>query len=169
MIMGAGSVLDINFPCGVLKPSTWNITTKVREPYSNIWDDEKPITIVEDIYQILIRNFPVNKNLWWEKDQQPNIHFEILFHVMEQLLAYESVWSGNNYNPDIFPHFAPFTAQGFKFEREDLRQIMWPYILRIMDIVNSYNEYFRNDNRQEDWYREFFKGDFSAEVSCDND
>ena len=120
MIMGAGAVLDMNFPCSLLRPSTWNITQEVIKPYANVFDKKKEITVVGDIYKRLMEVFPVNQNIWWENDLRPNIHFEILFHVMEQLMAYESVWKGINKNPDIFPHFAPFTSQNFDFHSDEI-------------------------------------------------
>ena len=101
MIMGAGAVLDMSFPTGVLRPSTWNITQEVIKPYDDLINEGNKITVVEDIYKRLMEVFPVNQNIWWEKDLKPNIHFEILFHVMEQLMAYEGVWEENNHNPDI--------------------------------------------------------------------
>ena len=164
MIMGAGAVLDMDFPCGVLKPSTWNITKEVKKPYEDVFDKSRQITIVEDIYSLLLKTFPVDSNIWWAPKPEPSIHFEILFHVMEQLLAYEGVWADNNHNPHTFPHFAPFTTQNFKFDSRDLNQVMWKYILRIMDIVNAYNEYFRNDGGRENWYIEFFQSEFKWDV-----
>ena len=152
MIMGAGAVLDMDIPCGITKPSTWNITNAVRASYEDVFDDSRQITIVEDIYQHLIKSFPLDNNIWWETNPVPNIHFEILFHVMEQLLAYEGVWSGDNHNPDRNPHFGLLTSQNFNFSRQYLRQIMWKFILRIMDIVNDYDNYFRNDGGKEDWF-----------------
>ena len=164
MIMGAGAVLDMNFPTGVIRPSTWNITQEVIKPYDDLINEGNRITVVEEIYNRLMEVFPVNSYIWWENDLRPNIHFEILFHVMEQLMAYEGVWKGANKNPDIFPHFAPFTSQNFDFHSDELRQVMWKFIMRIMDVVNAYNEYFRNDNGAEDWFRDFFKSDFKWDV-----
>ena len=85
-----------------------------------MFDKKKEITVVGDIYKRLMEVFPVNSHIWWEKDPMPNIHFEILFHVMEQLMAYESVWKGINKSPDIFPHFAPFTSQNFDFHSDEI-------------------------------------------------
>lgn len=164
MIMGAGAVLDMNFPADILWPSTSNITQEVIKPYTNVFDENKEITIVGEIYKRLLDVFPVSTYIWWEKDPKPNIHFEMLFHVMEQLLAYESVWKGKNKNPNIYPHFAPFTTQNFNFQPEELRQVMRKFIMRIMEIVNAYNEYFRNDKGAEDWFRDFFKSSFKWDV-----
>lgn len=164
MIMGAGAVLDMNFPADILWPSTSNITQEVIKPYTNVFDKNKEITIVGEIYNRLMDVFPVSTYIWWEKDPKPNINFEMLFHVMEQLLAYESVWKGKNKNPDIYPHFAPFTAQNFDFQPEELRQVTSKFIMRIMEIVNAYNEYFQNDTGAEDWFRDFFKSSFKWDV-----
>ena len=87
--MGAGAVLDMNFPSGVLKPTTWNITQEVKKPYDDIFDKNRKISLVEDIYQVLLNKFPVDRNIWWVQNLIPNIHFEILFHVLEQIKAYE--------------------------------------------------------------------------------
>ena len=99
MIMGAGAVLDMNFPGNIVTPTTKKITEEVLKPYRDIFNDSREITVVNDIYDELIKKFPVDPNIWWEDDLKPNVNFEILFHVIEQLLSYESVWSGNNKNP----------------------------------------------------------------------
>ena len=116
MIMGAGAVLDMNFPADILWPSTPNITQEVIKPYVNVFDENKEIAIVGEIYKRLMDAFPVSWYYWWEIEPKPNIHFEMLFHVMEQLLAYESVWKGTNKNPNIYPYFAPFTTQNFGYK-----------------------------------------------------
>lgn len=164
MIMGAGAVLDMNFPSNVIKPTTWNITQEVIRPYTNVLGEKKESTVVCEIYKRLMKMFPVNNDIWWVKNISPNIHFEILFHIMEQLVAYESVWDNTNKNPDIYPYFAPFTAKNFEFHSDELRQVMKQFIIRIMDIVNDYNEYFRKDNGTENWFRDFFKSDFKWDV-----
>ena len=43
MIMGAGAVLDMNFPCSLLRPSTWNITQEVIKPYDDLINKGKRI------------------------------------------------------------------------------------------------------------------------------
>lgn len=162
MIMGAGGVLDMNFPQSIIKPSTWNITNDVIRPYT--FTDGTQSSLVHNIYQLLIEKFPVDQNLYWLSSQKPNIHFEIIFHVMELLMAYEGVWSNSNQNPSTYPYFAPFTKQNFEFNKEDLSRIMWLFIDRIMKIVNDYDEYFRNDHGEEDWYRLFFRSDYKWDV-----
>lgn len=113
MIMGAGAVLDMNFPADIITPTTRKITEEVLNPYRDIFDSSRVITVVNDIYDVLIQQFPVDQYIWWRDDLRPEINFEILFHVIEQLLSYESVWSGINKNPYIYPYFAPFTKQNF--------------------------------------------------------
>lgn len=164
MIMGAGAVLDMNFPGNIVTPTTKKITEEVLKPYRDIFNDSREITVVNDIYDELIKKFPVDPNIWWRDDLRPEINFEILFHVIEQLLSYESVWSGINKNPYIYPYFAPFTKQNFKFDRNDLSAVRSEFILRVMRAVNVYNEYFRNDKGKEDWYRYFFNSEFKWDV-----
>lgn len=164
MIMGAGAVLDMNFPGHIVTPTTKKITEEVLNPYRDIFDDSREITVVKDIYNVLINKFPVDHNIRCEDDLKSNVNFEILFHVIEQLLSYERVWSGNNKNPYIYPYFAPFTKQNFEFNRKDLSAVRSEFILRVMRIVNDYNEYFRKDKGKENWYRYFFKSEFKWDV-----
>lgn len=163
VIMGAGAVLDMDFPDNVLRPTTANITDKVREPYLGL-NNNGEINLVDEIYHTLVDKFPCDQNLWWIENPKPNIHFEILFHVLEQLRAYSSVWDNQNRNPETYPYFAPFTQPNIKFSSTDLFQVMKEFVARIMKIVNAYNNYFQNDNGKEDWYRDFFKADFKWDI-----
>ena len=164
IIMGAGAVLDMSFPDSIIRPTTWNITQRVIQPYSNFTTQKNDITVVNTIYDLLTQKFPINHHLWWKEDNTPNIHFEIIFHIMEQLLSYGGVWDGSNHNPNTFPYFALFTKNNFDFDKETLRQVMWDYIMRIMDIVNAYNEYFKLNKDKEKWYCDFFDSDFKWDV-----
>lgn len=166
MIMGAGAVLDMNFPGHIVTPTTKKITEEVLKPYRDIFNDSREITVVKDIYNVLINKFPVDHNIRCEDDLKSNVNFEILFHVIEQLLSYERVWSGNNKNPYKYPYFAPFTKQNFEFDRNDLSAVRSEFILRVMRVVNYYNEYFRKDKNKgkENWYRDFFESDFKWDV-----
>ena len=162
--MGAGAVLDMNFPDDIITPTTRKITEVVLNSYRDFSNSSRKITVVNDIDDVLINRFPVDQNIWWIDNLRPDINFEMLFHVIEQFLPYESVWSGNNKNPYMYPYFAPFTKQNFKFDRNDLSAVLSEFILRVMRIVNDYNEYFRNDKGKENWYRYFFKSEFKWDV-----
>jgi hypothetical protein len=157
MIMGAGAPLDLTLPNGVTWPSTTNITEEVRKPYDMVLNPGTTTDLVERIYKQLMATFPVNHNLWWISNPQPYIHFEILFHVMEQMRAYGFAWDGNCKNPYMYPYFAPFTKGDFGFSQEELSAVMKPFIMRIMEIVNGYNEYYRNNIAAEGWFADFFK------------
>lgn len=164
MIMGAGAPLDMTLPEGIVKPFTSNITNEVRKPYKNLFNPGRETDVVDRIYQYLMKAFPIDIGLWWVPDQRPYIHFEILFHVMEQLKAYDGVWRKLCRNPYIYPYFAPFTLPNFDFSQEELSIVMDPFIMRIMDIVNEYNEFYRKNMASEGWFADFFKTDFMWDV-----
>lgn len=164
MIMGAGAPLDLTCPDGIIWPSTANITDEVRKPYDMFLTPGIQTNLVERIYQYLISVFPADHNIWWVANPKPNIHFEILFHVLEQMRAYEWVWSEQCHNPFRYPYFAPFTKSNFDFSQEEIFAVMENFIMRIMDIVNGYNEYYRNNMANEDWFSDFFKTDFMWDV-----
>ena len=162
--MGAGAPLDLTLPTGVTWPSTTNITTEVRKPYDMSLKPGAKTDLVERIYQQLMAVFPTNHNTWWVSNPQPYIHFEMLFHVLEQMRAYDFAWSKQCRNPYTYPYFAPFTSCNFSFSREELYAVLEPFIMRIMEIVNDYNEYYRNNMAAEGWFADFFKMDHKWDV-----
>ena len=160
IIIGAGAPLGFTYPEKMNKPSTSYITDVVRKPYNHY--DGREIDVVDKIYQKLLKEYPASFqsiNDWKTMPSAPNINFEMLFHVMESYLSFERTWSGNCKNADISPVFALFTqaVKGVDYRRDDLSYIMDGFIIRIMDIVNDYNQlYFMNKDKEESWYRNFF-------------
>lgn len=66
IILGAGAELDMSFPDTIMKPTTLNITKKVMEPYQyTIPGHEHDINVVNDINDVLMKNFPTDPNRCW--------------------------------------------------------------------------------------------------------
>lgn len=164
MIIGAGVPLNFDLPDNINKPSTDNITKEVIKPYK-IYSSTgayKQTDIIQDIYNRLTNNYPPTQrqSMDWKATEEPktNIHFEILFHVLEIYLAYKPAWDGKCHNGDIFPYFALFSKDTANYPYEDLFTIKRDFIIRIMDIVAEYNEYFKqHKNDKEEWYAKFFQ------------
>ena len=74
-IIGAGAVLDFDLLKEAIQPSTENITNEIRKTRKNILTG-KDIVEVEEIYQLLKKEYPVYPN------------FELIFHVLEMFMAY---------------------------------------------------------------------------------
>lgn len=163
MVVGAGAPLGFDLPKGIIKPTTSNITDEVRKPYHHY--ENREIDIVEKIYKRLKKKYPLTPqdiNNWKKetkrkKRQSPNINFEMLFHVMESYLTNGKIWSGKCHNSDISPVFSSFIKPSVKYDTNDLNYIMMLFIERIMDIVDGYDGYFRNNIKTESWYRDFFR------------
>lgn len=159
-LIGAGTPLDLDLPQGMIKPSTQKITTEVCKPYTDYLNENNPITIVQDIYDKLMAAYPPDRsNQFLKKQPVPNVHFEHLFHVLEMLYSYDRVWKGECHNPKIYPIFAPFTHPDMTFDGNIVRTVMEQFILRIMNIINEYDEVFQKQKITEnEWYRNFYKG-----------
>ena len=155
MVMGAGVPLGFQLPVDIVVPSTGNITAEVRKDYNSRFQSS-PVTIVEEMYQYLMATLPPPTDPFVQPPK-PYVHFELLFHVMEMYLTYASVWNGNNKNPDRYPIFAPFVSSAKTYDANVLRSVMSDFILRIMDIVNGYDNYFATNPASEQWYRDFFQ------------
>lgn len=79
-IVGAGAVLDLDIPKDAIRPSTENITNAIRGVKKQNVLTSKDIVEVEEIYQILKKDYPAYPN------------FELIFHVLEVFIAYGWVW-----------------------------------------------------------------------------
>ena len=146
-IVGAGAVLDMDLPKDAIWPSTENITNEIRKVRKNILTG-KDIVEVEQIYQILKKDYPAYPN------------FELIFHVLEMFVAYGWVWqhpTAMPQNTKMFPVFAPFTAPKWLFDRENVNQALDYVLLTIMDIVNGYNAPYLTGATMNTWYRDFWK------------
>ena len=158
-IIGAGAPMDFSYSKEMVKPSTANITNKIIEKY-DVFDivNHKSITsyLAKRIYQRLNKLYPIKDN-WKEEKKERNINFEMVFHVLESLYAYNPVWRGGCNNPDTYPLFAPFVKSRINKDIDLISQIFPQFIMRIMDIINSYNQHFiENKNIAEKWYFDFF-------------
>ena len=131
-IVGAGAVLDLELPQGTTWPSTENITNAIRGIREKNLLTGKDIVEIEEIYQILEKDYP----------SYPN--FEVIFHVLEMFVAYGWVWQHPTRLPKttrMFPAFAPFTAPKWLLDEDNVKQALNRVLLVIMDIVNGYNAY----------------------------
>lgn len=156
-LIGAGTPLDLVLPQDVIKPATAEITNDVRRAYTDYLTPDNTITIVDDIYNWLMENYPPDRsNPYVGGTPTPYIHFEHLFHVLEMLDAYSWVWSRNSKNPNLYPVFAPFTKPNIGFDPNTLRSVMDQFILRIMDIVNGYDSNIMKEQANE-WYWRFYQ------------
>ncbi len=162
-IIGAGAPLDFDYESvKIMRPSTYNITKEIINNYDLIdvenINKTKTSDLVKEIYDCLEKQYPVIEN-WKEEDDNKEtiINFEMIFHVLESLYAYGSVWSKTCKNPSIYPIFAPFIKPSIIFDKNDIRQILDIFTIRIMDIINSYNKYFAKEKEnKEKWYYKFF-------------
>lgn len=158
ILVGAGAPMDFSLPEPLVKPSTWNITEEVKRPYVFPLSRRK-VNTVQKIYDCLSENFPAGRINDWKsfKKPEPRINFEQLFHVLEMYQSFDKPWRGECHNPDIYPEFAPFTRRKVKLDPKSLHFVTQEFIHRIMNFVNQYNEYYKNNIEAESWYRDFFK------------
>ena len=157
VIIGAGLPLNLDLPDGSFIPSTKNITTEVCKPYPDytqyLNNKNAKTNIVADFYDYLVQNYPIpNAN-------NPYINFEDIFHCMEEYMSYSYAWNKSCINTDICPVFGPFTNPAILFDVNIISSVMKQFLLRIMDVVNVYDQYFISEiNGREKWLNDFIKG-----------
>lgn len=148
-IVGAGAILDFDLPEGVQKPSTKYITNEVIGITETNPVSGKVITEIADVYNVLKQNYP----------GEP--HFEMLFHVLEMWYSYGYIWKYPDNppkNPTTYPVFAPFVSPRQGVDVDNVRQAMHHFLLKVMDIIDTYNAPFLADENFNKWYREFWGG-----------
>lgn len=143
VIVGAGACLDFDLPDGVKRPSTEEITQRVLG--MNVADPSTgaPITLLQDIYTRLKSEYP------------GYVHFELLFHVLESIIAYNNHWAYKAKDPKYVPVFAPFVTSIQNYG-SNYYGLIRDFLLEIMDVVDSYDKPFRTDKNNNLWYREFW-------------
>ena len=148
-VVGAGAILDFDLPEGVQKPTTKYITGEVIGIKEINSVSEEPITEIEDAYNVLKHEYPIEPD------------FEMLFHVLEMWYAYGHVWRDTANPPknhSMYPVFAPFVSPRQKVDVDNVRQAIFHFLLKVMDIINSYNAPYIADESFNKWYRNFWKG-----------
>lgn len=158
-IIGAGINLDFHLQN---LPSTSYITEKVVNAsylvvnYPDI-NNKENCTLVKDIYYTICQRYAT-------RPLDPNksygiVHFEILYHVLEELYSYDKYWRVNRYHsPKEIPPFAYLTHCDIKYSSNHIRQVMEQFVKVIMSIVNEYDcEYAQNKDGIEMWYKKFWE------------
>ncbi len=136
------------------KPSTKDITGKVLEPYKDC--NDRDIDLVGHIYKKLEKWYNCPSYFPLYKPLRADVNFEHLFHVLEMLDSYRMAWKDKCHN-DRCPVFAPFTKPAIEgLDYSETGNIISQFIIRIMDIINDYNQVFEGGDFDNNWYRDFF-------------
>lgn len=154
VIVGAGLPLNLSLPESIIYPSTKYITDAVIADYPDYSKFNSKATPTSDIvsrfYNYLCANYPIRGK------GVRNINFEQVFHCMESYLSFSRSWSDSCANTDICPVFGPFTAPSVSFDAHEISCVMSQFLLRIMDIVAEYNNYFEGEKLgKEKWLTDF--------------
>lgn len=157
-ILGAGSVLDFDFG-SLLKPSTQNITKAILDiEVQNV--DGMASKLIKDVHDRLQERGFEKQNTAitpYAKEVVNKIHFEHLFHVLEELMSYNSVWKNEWISPEIYPPLAAFCLNDFSRDTIEYERALIKAEERILEIISAYDCQFREDEQRELWYKEFWK------------
>lgn len=154
--MGAGAAIELHQNDGK-KPTTEHITSSIlneQPTYLNPDGTKSNVTVINRIFNHLCQKHhggALNPN---SKDSRTEYHFEVLFHVIEELITYCRSWSRGTNSALVAP-FSAFVLQSFGFNRNHLFTA-WRHIIDVIfRIVRNYDDYF--GNKDNDWYRNFWK------------
>ena len=155
VIVGAGAVLDFDHK-GIF-PSVKNITDEVLKlNIQKVDGGERPL--LREIYDHVFKKLDKVSEI--NHIKPPQLNFENLLHILEMCIAYSGCWHKEYISWLSFPEFGTL-IQPIKV-LEDIHTfdyIRGAYGLQktVMDIVNQYDSFFREDTSTERWYRDFWK------------
>lgn len=144
-LLGAGINLGLNLP---FKPSTYNLTKEIVKAEYPIFDitnnTHRNSDLVATIYQIICENY--SEEALDPKDSYNKVHFEILFHVLENLFSHSYVKemkSKGKMLPDVYvPPFTYFEDLTVNYSISEIQQVMKQFITYLMDAVDQYNSFY---------------------------
>lgn len=157
-ILGAGAVLDFDFG-NLLRPTTQNITDAILDIEVQNVDGQttKLIKAVHDRLQdrgFEKRNPEITP---YAKEVVNKIHFEHLFHVLEELMSYNSIWKSEWILPSIYPPLAAFCKGDFERDTIEYERALIKSEDKILQIITDYDNQFSESTDKERWYKEFWK------------
>lgn len=152
-VLGAGAVLDFDFG-GSPKPTTKYITDSVVEQKIHGYDEIDSV-LIKRVYKLIVdasrseylRLHPAVRHY------EPTVTFEDLFEVIETLYSYSGTWKHEHYP---FSLISALVKSDLDYYSVDYQRAMQVIIKKIVEIVISYDERFREKDRDL-WYKEFWK------------
>ena len=155
IIVGAGAVLDFDHK-GIF-PSVKNITDEaLKLNIRKVDGGERPL--LREIYDHVVKK--LNKVSEINHIKPPQLNFENLLHVLEMCIAYSACWRKEYISWLSYPEFGTLIQPiNFLKDIHTYDYIRGAYWLQktVMDIVNQYDSFFREDTSTERWYRDFWK------------
>lgn len=90
----------------------------------------------------------------YSKEVVNKIHFEHLFHVLEELMSYNSVRKNEWISPDIYPPLAAFCNSDFERNTIEYERALIKAENKILKIITDYDNRFAEKDREK-WYKDF--------------
>lgn len=157
IIVGAGAVLD--FDHKGISPSVKNITDEVLKlSIQKVDGGERPL--LRELYDYIVGKLNQVGRPEVNRYIPPQINFESLLHVVEMCISYSSCWHKELTSWPALPEFGTLIQPDeFLNNIQTYDYIRGAYGLQktVMDIVNQYDSFFREDTSTEQWYRDFWK------------
>lgn len=142
VLVGAGAALDLTNTAKNI-PTTAYITEKIV--------NEKPnnSSLILDLYTRICKQ--------WNLPPQESygiVHFEILFHVLEELKTYNISWK-DSVIKDYKTPFASIVTKTITYDEKDIPICLSHIINKIYEIIGTYENNL--DDVSNTWYKDFWK------------
>jgi hypothetical protein len=154
-IVGAGAVLDFDYSYkDAIVPSSSEITRLIKKIKVNGLNSEQS-NVIEDVYTLA--NQKINAT-YLEQELRNNdneINFEELYFLLESLLSNGVTYLNPNFSPraSVIRKIIPLLAC---YPSVEVKRGLMDIVRKITEIINGYNTHFKECNKAEEWYRDFW-------------
>lgn len=143
VLVGAGAALDLTNTTKNI-PTTAYITEKIvkEKPNNNS-------SLILDLYERICEQWNI-----LPQESYGIVHFEILFHVLEELKTYNISWK-DSVTKDYKTPFASIVTKSMEYEEKDIPICINHIINKIYEIIGTYENNL--DDVSNTWYKDFWR------------
>lgn len=143
-VLGAGINLEF-FEWSENTPTTANITKSIVNARTFKYNDgsQSPIPVlIREIYEHLCQTYPLGSLDPKDYNSYGIIHFEKIFHILEELDSFDKIWTRNVKDSSYAQLFAHFASPAFQYNPNEIHSSLKWMVSLIMEFVSYYNDYF---------------------------
>lgn len=160
-VLGAGVNLEF-FAWSDKTPTTANITKSIvnAKYFKHVDGSQSKIpALINKVYKRLCKKYSLGALNPKDEKSYGIIHFEKIFHALEELDSFDKIWNRKSKDPSYTPLFAYFASPACKYNPDEIHLSLFWVVSMIMDFVNHYNEYFITHKWEDTckWYTEFWR------------
>jgi hypothetical protein len=166
-LLGAGSILDLEWSQGVIRPSSENILNEIlnlKSPTVKL----AVYPVLKEIHETVVNGLnTIGDDICKRFFKVETLNFEELLHIIEMCYAYSSSWKNEYLRPGPCPGFGLLIDSKDsikKFQTMDFFNALEVSVAKIMEIIHAYDVDFVNHTENNRWFLDFWSNDTKWDI-----